>query len=67
MYVQKLEQEKLAKERGEVKDNRSFIAKYVSDIHFHPFGLYIYLLTLFLFIVDVHPASCPRFHDVRSG
>nr|CAG4646729.1 EOG090X0JXR [Macrothrix elegans] len=28
MYIQKLEQEKLAKERGETKDNRSFIAKY---------------------------------------
>lgn len=30
MYVQKIEQEKVAKERGETKDNRSFIAKYVS-------------------------------------
>ena len=29
-YVQKLEREKEAKERGEVKDNRSFLAKYVS-------------------------------------
>lgn len=66
MYVQKLEQEKLAKERGEVKDNRSFIAKYVSDIHFHPFGLYLFTNPI-LFIVDVHPASCTRFHDVRSG
>nr|CAG4636687.1 EOG090X0JXR [Eubosmina coregoni]SVE70196.1 EOG090X0JXR [Eubosmina coregoni] len=28
MYVQKIEQEKVAKERGETKDNRSFIAKY---------------------------------------
>nr|CAG4635209.1 EOG090X0JXR [Alona affinis] len=28
MYVQKQEQEKIAKERGETKDNRSFIAKY---------------------------------------
>nr|CAG4648412.1 EOG090X0JXR [Moina brachiata]SVE93394.1 EOG090X0JXR [Moina brachiata] len=28
MYVQKLEQEKVAKERGETKDNRSFFAKY---------------------------------------
>nr|CAG4643644.1 EOG090X0JXR [Ilyocryptus agilis] len=28
MYVQKMEQEKIAKERGETKDNRSFIAKY---------------------------------------
>ena len=31
MYVQKMEQEKIAKERGETKDNRSFIAKYVSS------------------------------------
>lgn len=30
MFVQKVEQEKVAKERGETKDNRSFIAKYVS-------------------------------------
>ena len=29
MYVQKIEQEKVAKERGETKDNRSFLAKYV--------------------------------------
>ncbi|XP_046639262.1 ER membrane protein complex subunit 10-like [Daphnia pulicaria] len=28
MFVQKVEQEKVAKERGETKDNRSFIAKY---------------------------------------
>jgi hypothetical protein len=31
MFVQKVEQEKVAKERGETKDNRSFIAKYVSS------------------------------------
>ena len=30
MFVQKVEQEQVAKERGETKDNRSFIAKYVS-------------------------------------
>ena len=29
-YIQKLEKEKLARESGEVKDNRSFFAKYVS-------------------------------------
>ena len=28
-FVQKIEEEKLAKERGETKDNRSFFAKYV--------------------------------------
>merc|ERR1712071_639247 len=28
MYVQKMEQEKVAKARGETKDNRSFLAKY---------------------------------------
>nr|CAG4638870.1 EOG090X0JXR [Cyclestheria hislopi] len=28
MYVQRMEQEKVAKERGETKDNRSFFAKY---------------------------------------
>lgn len=27
-FIQKMEQEKLAKQRGEVKDNRSFFAKY---------------------------------------
>ena len=34
MYVQKIEQEKVAKERGETKDNRSFIAKYVNYLDF---------------------------------
>lgn len=29
-YIQKLEREREAKERGETKDNRSFLAKYVS-------------------------------------
>lgn len=27
-FIQKVEQEKLAKQRGETKDNRSFFAKY---------------------------------------
>jgi hypothetical protein len=27
-FIQKIEQDKLAKQRGETKDNRSFIAKY---------------------------------------
>ena len=30
MFIQRVEQEKIAKERGETKDNRSFLAKYVS-------------------------------------
>lgn len=29
-YIQKLEKEREAKERGETKDNRSFLGKYVS-------------------------------------
>jgi hypothetical protein len=29
-YIQKLEKEREARERGETKDNRSFLAKYVS-------------------------------------
>lgn len=28
-YIQKLEREREARERGETKDNRSFLAKYV--------------------------------------
>lgn len=40
MYVQKLEQEKVAKERGETKDNRSFFAKYVS-FYLEPFNFNI--------------------------
>lgn len=32
-YIQKLEKEKEARERGEVKDNRSFLAKYVSSFY----------------------------------
>lgn len=31
-YIQKIEREREARERGDVKDNRSFIAKYVSAI-----------------------------------
>jgi hypothetical protein len=30
-YIQKLEREKQARESGEIKDNRSFFAKYVSQ------------------------------------
>lgn len=30
MYIQKLEREREAREKGETKDNRSFLAKYVS-------------------------------------
>lgn len=30
-YIQKLEREREARERGDVKDNRSFLAKYVSS------------------------------------
>lgn len=30
-YIQKLEKEREAKERGEGKDNRSFLSKYVSN------------------------------------
>ncbi len=33
VFIQKVEQEKMAKERGETKDNRSFIAKYVTSPH----------------------------------
>jgi len=31
-YIQKLEKEREARERGETKDNRSFLAKYVSYV-----------------------------------
>ena len=30
-FIQRIEQEKLAKERGETKDNRSFFAKWVNS------------------------------------
>ncbi|KMQ98241.1 bardet-biedl syndrome 2 protein [Lasius niger] len=32
MYIQKLEREREARERGETKDNRSFLAKYVKSL-----------------------------------
>lgn len=32
-YIQKLEREREAREKGELKDNRSFLAKYVSISH----------------------------------
>ena len=41
-FVQKIEEEKLAKERGETKDNRSFFAKYVWAIFNLPL-LYVFL------------------------
>lgn len=31
-YIQKLEREREARERGEAKDNRSFLARYVSSL-----------------------------------
>lgn len=31
-FIQKIEREKEAKEKGETKDNRSFLAKYVSNL-----------------------------------
>lgn len=39
-YVYKLEKEKEARERGEVKDNRSFLAKYVRKRIFFPQYVY---------------------------
>ncbi|KAF5294631.1 hypothetical protein FQA39_LY02763 [Lamprigera yunnana] len=52
-YIQKLEREREAKERGDVKDNRSFLAKYVSILYFITFcmsliAIYHKLLTSFL-------------------
>lgn len=64
MYVQKVEQEKVAKERGETKDNRSFIAKYVSNLN--SFLLFIKKNHSFIIAVDVHFASSPRLYDVGS-
>ena len=69
MYVQKIEQEKVAKERGETKDNRSFIAKYVIILHRLFFFLNQLKLTVAGFpplTVDVHTAASPRFYDVWS-
>lgn len=42
-YIQKLEREKQARESGEVKDNRSFFAKYVREIKI----LYQYFFSIF--------------------
>jgi len=47
-FIQKMEQEKLAKERGETKDNRSFLAKY-----------WMYIVPVFLFLV-MNSASEPQ-------
>lgn len=41
-YIQKLEREKQARESGEVKDNRSFFAKYVSFLFIFSSFAYIY-------------------------
>lgn len=57
MYIQKLEREREARERGETKDNRSFLAKYVSIFLLKE----IYILQIlhavhFCYTVDVY---CP--------
>jgi hypothetical protein len=52
-YIQKIEKEREAKERGEVKDNRSILAKYVSCLQ------QIRKCVLMTVIsVDVHCACC---------
>jgi len=47
-FVQRMEQEKLAKERGETKDNRSFFAKY---------WMYIIPVVLFLAMSSANPEA----------
>ncbi|XP_066998798.2 ER membrane protein complex subunit 10 isoform X2 [Anabrus simplex] len=55
-YIQKLEREKEARERGETKDNRSFLAKYVSYLvaffwKLLDFLIYV-IICVFFFIVQ---------------
>lgn len=47
-FIQRMEQEKLAKERGETKDNRSFFAKY---------WMYIIPVVLFLAMSSANPEA----------
>lgn len=55
MYIQKLEREREARERGETKDNRSFLAKYVSiflskKFVYYRFCTMCYLIYFFFFL-----------------
>lgn len=43
-YIQKLEREREAREKGELKDNRSFLAKYVSSFYIISINLFIHQL-----------------------
>jgi hypothetical protein len=54
-YIQKLEKEREARERGETKDNRSFLAKYVSYLEnflwrLLNIAMYIIICVVFFFI-----------------
>lgn len=67
-YIQKLEREREAREKGDVKDNRSFLAKYVSC------GTYIQqsdatatISYMFFVSVDVHRTNCHICNDIRSN
>jgi len=44
-YIQKLEREREAREKGETKDNRSFLAKYVRILNFMTISLISTTLT----------------------
>lgn len=58
-YIQKIEREKEAQERGEVKDNRSFLAKYVSDSASN-----CGVTLIIVFLVDVHCSSCDTYGNI---
>lgn len=54
-YLEKLEQERLAKERGEdPRDNRSFFAKYVSPVFVALFnGIVFILFCVLIFVAQI--------------
>lgn len=58
-YIQKIEREREAQDRGEVKDNRSFLAKYVSDSAGNCFEILI-----IVFLVDVYCSSCDTYGNI---
>lgn len=69
-FIQKMEKEKEARERGETKDTRSFLTKYVWSQN--KFRLEKLIFYVYFFSVDVHCASgdiCPDFvgSKPRSG
>lgn len=68
-YLEKLEQERLAKERGEdPRDNRSFLAKYVSHFFSAFFnGVFFLFFCVLIFIAQISIMGWPGQNSADAG